>query len=87
MKAVIDKVFEVSTLPPDMVRDMPGVTRTGFVRISYEPVDENGFTEEFSRKLDLAIEEMKNPENLYGPFDSAEAMIADLNARIANEKE
>lgn len=87
MKAAIDRVFKVSSLPPDMVRDMPGATRTGFVRISYEPVDENGFTEDFSRELDAAIEGMENPENLFGPFNSAEEMIADLNARITKDHE
>ena len=80
MRNTIHHPIEAAKLPAELLRDMPGVKTTEFLRITYEVVDENGFSEEQVAELDQALMESRDPANLIGPFNSAEEMIAHLHA-------
>jgi len=78
MRNIIEPV-QAATLPAEILRRMPEVTKAHLLRITYEIVDENGFTEEQAAELRQAIEESKDSSNLVGPFSPEEA-ISYLNS-------
>ena len=74
MRNTIDHPIEAGRLPAELLRNMPNVAKKNLLRITYEIVDENGFTEEQQKELDQAIEESHDPANLIGPFSPNDAI-------------
>lgn len=74
MRNTIEQPIEVEKLPMELLRNMPDVQKDGFVRITYETVDVNGFTEEQANDIREAIRDAReHPEDFVGPFSGKEA--------------
>lgn len=79
MRVTIDKPIEAGKLPPEIRGTL---AKEAVVRVSYEVVlTENGLTPEEEEEVLRASEEVKRGKNTYGPFDTAEDMIASLHAQ------
>jgi hypothetical protein len=85
MRTTIETPIEASKLPPEIRREMSNITRETFVRISYEIVDENGFTAERQAELDAILDNIEHGRNLSPRFTTAEEAIACLRAEAERD--
>lgn len=74
-------LFRAGDLPAKM---RPGIAPGAVVRVQVTQVlTENGLTPEEEQEILRAERE----DEVYGPFDTVEAMLADLHARCAQDDE